>query len=128
MGYKSMNFFSMEETSLIRERLNNFIEVIDKSRITFNKEKEEHGVEFSDELSKIFEAILNRDYANNTQDVNKNPNMTKENIYRAMYGVIEESMEWGSECDNKEYFHYVDGVRAMTEELVNQIDNSNKVD
>ena len=40
MGYISMNFFSMEETSLIRERLNNFIEVIDKSRVTFNKEKE----------------------------------------------------------------------------------------
>ena len=83
---------------------------------------------FSDELSKIFEAILNRDYADNIQDVNENPNMTKENIYRAMYDVIEESMGWGFECDNKEYFHFVDGVRAMTEELVNQIDNSNKVD
>ena len=123
-----MKFFTMEEATLIEERLNNFIEVIDKSRVTFNKEKEEHGVEFPDEVSKIFEAILKRGYADNTQDVSENPSMTKENIYRAMYDVIEESMGWGFECDNKEYIHYVDGVRAMTEELVNQVDNSNKVD
>lgn len=123
-----MKFFTMEETSLIRERLNAFIEVIDKSRVTFNKEKEEHGVEFPDELSKIFESILKRGYVDNIQDANENPNMTKENIYRAMYDVIEESMGWGFECDNKEYIHYVDGVRAMTEELVNQVDNLNKVD
>lgn len=122
-----MKVFTMEETNLIRERLNNFNESIDNS-VAFNKEKGKNGLVFSDELSKIFEAILKRSYADNTQDVNENPNMTKENIYRAMYDVIEESMEWGSECDNKEYFHYVDGVRAMTEELVNQIDNSNKVD
>lgn len=49
--------------------------------------------------------------------------MTKEDIYSAMYEVIDDSMEWGFECDKNEYIHFVDGIRSMTEKLISKMDN-----
>lgn len=44
--------------------------------------------------------------------------MDRNDILETMYSVIKESAEWGIDCNNGTYGHFVDGVVAMTEELL----------
>ena len=44
--------------------------------------------------------------------------MSRSMILEVMYEVIKDSIEWGVSCENGSYGNYVDGVMAMTEEML----------
>ncbi len=48
--------------------------------------------------------------------------MTRCAILECMYNVIKDSLEWGIESRNNSYGYFVDGVIAVTEELLKEVD------
>ena len=54
--------------------------------------------------------------------------MDRNKVLETTYMVIRDSLEWGMEYDSKEYYHFIDGVMAMTDKLLGdpkQIDEKN---
>jgi hypothetical protein len=55
--------------------------------------------------------------------------MINENtIYKLAYKTIRESLDWGSDTDNKEFFNFVDGVMAVTGEILYEMNKTSKED
>lgn len=48
--------------------------------------------------------------------------MTRCAILECMYKAIKDSLEWGVECKSYSYGYFVDGVVAVTEELLKEVD------
>lgn len=48
--------------------------------------------------------------------------MDKNRILEITFETIKESTEWGLDCDNKNYGYWIDGVVAMTESLLDELD------
>lgn len=48
--------------------------------------------------------------------------MDKDKIFEIFFKTIQESTEWGLGCDGKNYGHWIDGVVAMTESLLDELD------
>lgn len=48
--------------------------------------------------------------------------MDKNKIIEVAYETIKESTEWGIVNEGKEYGNWIDGVVAMTDALINEID------
>lgn len=50
--------------------------------------------------------------------------MDKNRILEITFETIKESTEWGLDCDNKNYGYWIDGVVAMTESLLDELDKT----
>lgn len=50
--------------------------------------------------------------------------MQKNDIYKAAYEVIAESLDWGIGDDK--YGNFVDGIRSLTDRLLDDIDTNNE--
>lgn len=46
--------------------------------------------------------------------------MDKDKIFEIFFKTIQESTEWGLGCDDKNYGHWIDGVIAITENLLEE--------
>ena len=52
--------------------------------------------------------------------------MNKLEILETFFETIEESTEWGFECEDRTYGYYIDGVVSMTNRLLEKVkDNLN---
>lgn len=51
--------------------------------------------------------------------------ITKNQIIETAFETIKESTEWGIDKEGKTYGHWVDGVVAMTNALLDKINNQN---
>ncbi len=47
--------------------------------------------------------------------------MDKNQIYETAFETIKESTEWGLEDESKTYGHQIDGVVAMTDNLIDKL-------
>ena len=52
--------------------------------------------------------------------------MNRNTILEAMYKVIKDSLEWGVDCRSNSYGYFVDGVMAMTEEMLEKYETEEK--
>ena len=50
--------------------------------------------------------------------------ITKEMILEAMYKVLQDSQEWSFEAKENEYCNFVDGVLAMTNEMIKNMNEA----
>ena len=122
-----MKFFTIAETNQVEKKLNDIITLINESVLKYNN-RGELGTTFPDGLSKIFETIINKDYSDDIKVANEKLAMSRENIYEVMYDIIDDSMEWGFECDGNEYIHFIEGVKSMTKKLIDKMDSKNDSD
>ena len=53
--------------------------------------------------------------------------MNKESIYEAFFKTISDGLEWAFELKD-EYVNWVDGIVAMTQNLLNNLDNNKKTE
>lgn len=51
--------------------------------------------------------------------------MDKDRILEIVFETIKESTEWGIECEDKSYGHYVDGVVTMANNILNEFNKKN---
>jgi hypothetical protein len=49
-------------------------------------------------------------------------------IYKLAYETIKDSLDWGSDANNKEFFNFVDGVMAVTGEILYEMNKTSKED
>ena len=48
--------------------------------------------------------------------------MDKNKILEIAFNTIKDSIDWGVECENKSYGHYVDGIVTMTSNILEEFD------
>lgn len=53
--------------------------------------------------------------------------MDKNKILEIAFETIKDSTEWGIECEDKTYGHYVDGVVTMTDNILNEFENCDSI-
>ena len=46
----------------------------------------------------------------------------KNTIFETVYNTIKDNMDWGFGCDNDKFTHFVDGIIAMAEGLIDKIE------
>lgn len=51
--------------------------------------------------------------------------MDKNRILEIAFETIKDSTEWGIECEDKSYGHYVDGIVRMTDNLLDEFNKKN---
>ena len=54
--------------------------------------------------------------------------MDKDKIFEIFFKTIQESTEWGLGCDGKNYGHWIDGVVAITENLLAEVNKTRNYD
>lgn len=54
--------------------------------------------------------------------------MDKDRIFEIFFKTIQESTEWGLGCDGKNYGHWIDGVVAITENLLAEVNKKRNCD
>ena len=50
--------------------------------------------------------------------------MSRDMIYRMVFEEIKESVEWGVDCKDGGYSHYVDGVVALGDRMLKELDKA----
>lgn len=50
--------------------------------------------------------------------------MSRDTIYRMVFEEIKESIEWGLDCKDGSYSHYVDGVTSLGQRMLDELDNT----
>lgn len=50
--------------------------------------------------------------------------MSRDMIYRMVFEEIKESVEWGGNCKDGNYAHYVDGIIALGQRMLKELDNT----
>lgn len=50
--------------------------------------------------------------------------MNRNTIYRMVFEEIKESCEWGLDCKDGSYSHYVDGVICFGTRMLKELDNT----
>lgn len=48
--------------------------------------------------------------------------MDKNRVLEIAFNTIKDSTDWGVECENKSYGHYVDGIVTMTSNILEEFD------
>lgn len=51
--------------------------------------------------------------------------MDKNRVLEIAFETIKDSTEWGIECEDKSYGHYVDGIIRMTDNLLDEFNKKN---
>lgn len=54
--------------------------------------------------------------------------MDKNIIYKAAFETIKENSEWGIECEDRTYAYFVDGIVAMTDTLLKEVEKKESYD
>ena len=52
--------------------------------------------------------------------------MSRDMIYKMVFEEIKESVEWGVVCKNGGYSHYVDGVIALGDRMLKELDKASE--
>ena len=50
--------------------------------------------------------------------------MKRSVIFETAYETIKENSEWGIECTDKTYGYFIDGIIAMTDALIKELDQT----
>lgn len=50
--------------------------------------------------------------------------MSKDLIYRMVFEEIKDSTEWGLNCKDGNYAHYIDGVICLGNRMLNELNNT----
>lgn len=55
--------------------------------------------------------------------------MINENtVYKLIYKTIKDSLEWGIDVDNKEFFNYIDGIMSISSGILYEMNKTSKED
>ena len=52
--------------------------------------------------------------------------MSRDMIYKMVFEEIKESIEWGLDCKDGSYSHYVDGVTSLGQRILDELDKADE--